>query len=625
MTNLLLTFIKKHAPSLILFYFIISFINVQAQSPSIQWQKTLGGTTEDVGFIISNTSDSGFVSGGVIRSNDGNVTGQHGAWDLWVVKQSKTGVLQWQKALGGSRDERGTIVFQTQDGGFLVGGTTASNNGNVSGNHGGFDIWIIKLTASGAIQWQKALGGSNNENLVSLKQNSNGEIFIGGTTYSSNGNVTGFHGTSDFWVIKLSGTGTLLWQKTLGGSGEEIANQLQITSDGGCVIAGTTSSVNGDVTDYQGGVRDYWIVKLSASGTLQWEKTLGGSGDEMRIGIQVTSSGFIIGGRTTSTDGDVIGNHGFTDLWIVKLNNSGEVLWKKTMGGTEFEEFYTINQTSDKGFIIGAGTYSNNGDVTGNHGGEDIWIIKLDSNGVKKWSHVTGSSSTDWVHFVQQTKDGGYIINGIAQANNGDVSGFHGKVDIWAVKLDASGAIKWKRSFGGSNEEWIPSAGVSLMGYFIPFASIYDNHQLQALDGNYMFIASTNSLDGDVSGLHYNSRLGLQRDLWVVKFEPPTILNTTSKVAMEQIVTTELKTKSHAYPNPFRQTTSIMFTASESGKAIVELYNAGGAKIETLFQQNVTAEHVYTINVRGALLPKGTYFYTITLNTTRLHGQLIKK
>jgi hypothetical protein len=177
----------------------------------------------------------------------------------------------------------------------------------------------------------------------------------------------------------LNSSGVVQWQNCLGGSNIDIAHAVQQTLDGGYIIAGQTLSNDGDITNLHGNSSDYWIVKLSSSGSLEWQKTYGGSMTDQAYSIQQTlDSGYIVAGRAYSIDGDVNGLHGTIDCWIVKLNSTGSILWNKCLGGASAEEAYSIKQSSDGGYIIAGKTRSTDGDVTGNHGGlSDFWIIKL--------------------------------------------------------------------------------------------------------------------------------------------------------------------------------------------------------------------------------------------------------
>ncbi|RZK18424.1 MAG: T9SS type A sorting domain-containing protein [Flavobacterium sp.] len=425
----------------LVFALLIS-INSLAQSPDIQWQKTLGGTDYDGASCVQQTSDGGYILAGHTVCNDGDVTGNHGENDVWVVKLNATGVIVWQKALGGTLSDYANSIQQTSDGGYIVAGNTASNNGDVMGNHntGYDDVWIVKLNSTGIILWQKTLGGTNHEMAKSIQQTSDGGYIFAGSTDSNDGDVSGNHSTFlDCWIVKLNGTGEIIWQKTMGGTSDDFASEIQQTSDGGYIIAGLTASNNGDVTQ-QHGIFDCWILKLNSIGEIIWQKTYGGTNQDSATSIQQTlDGGYIVAGNTYSNDGDVSGNHGDLDLWIVRLNASGTIVWQKSFGGTSTDYANSIKQRLDGSYIVAGYTYSNNGDVSGNHTTDnslnDYWVIKLNMLGELVWQKTLGGTDGDFATCIHQTSDNGYILAGTTASNDGDVTENHGNGDYWVVKL----------------------------------------------------------------------------------------------------------------------------------------------------------------------------------------------
>ncbi len=199
------------------------------------------------------------------------------------------------------------------------------------------------------------------------------------------------------------------------------------------------------------------LASIPAQPAIQWQKSLGGSVSEVAQAIQKTNDGgYIIAGFTTSNNGDVSGNHGGGDWWVVKLNATGEIQWQRALGGTSTESAYSIQQTSDGGYIVAGRTHSNDGDVTGNHGDWDCWVVKLTSTGAIEWQKAFGGSSLDEAYSIQQTTDGGYILAGNSMSTDGDVTGNHGYFDIWVVKMNDTGAIQWQKSLGGGNgADWV--------------------------------------------------------------------------------------------------------------------------------------------------------------------------
>ncbi|MCU0347557.1 MAG: hypothetical protein MUC59_11485, partial [Saprospiraceae bacterium] len=261
----------------LLFLIAFSFSSILVCSqPIIQWQKSFGGSSDDFVHSIQSVNDGGYIAIGGSLSNDGDVTGNHGGFDCWVVKLTENGSLQWQKSLGGLNNDVAYSIQQTNDGGYIIAGLSESNDGDVSGNYGDRDYWIIKLSEAGNIQWERNLGGSWGDEAWSIIQTNEGGYIVAGVSDSQDGEVTGNHGNEDIWIVKLTELGEVQWQKSFGGSGEDYANSIQQTSDGGYIVAGMSSSYNGDVSANHGN-RDCWILKLSVIGEIQWEKALGGS------------------------------------------------------------------------------------------------------------------------------------------------------------------------------------------------------------------------------------------------------------------------------------------------------------------------------------------------------------
>ncbi len=404
----------------------------QETAPRIIWQKALGGSSFDEANSIQQTADGGYIVAGYTWSDDGDVSENNGRYDFWIVKLDSNGNIEWQKALGGSSFDVANSVQQTADGGYIVAGYTASNNGDVNGSeyHGGTDFWVVKLDSDGNIKWQKVLGGSNDDEANSVQQTTDGGYIVAGYTESDDGDY-------DFWVVTLDNSGNIAWQKALGGSDWDVAHSIQQTTDGGYIVAGYTNSNDGDVSGNHGN-SDFWVVKLDSNGNIVWQKALGGSSYDEAYSIQqTTDGGYIVAGYTESNDGDVSGSgyHGGYDFWVVKLDSNGNKQWQKALGGSGNDEAYSIQQTTDGGYIVAGYTWSNDGDVSGNHGNDDFWVVKLDRNGNIVWQKALGGSFSDGAYSIQQTADGGYIVAGYTWSNDGDVSGSHGNDDFWVVKL----------------------------------------------------------------------------------------------------------------------------------------------------------------------------------------------
>ncbi|MEX2350099.1 MAG: hypothetical protein WD554_04410, partial [Flavobacteriaceae bacterium] len=426
-----------HSLSAIFLLFLCCLYNspIIAQAPAIEWEQNYGGSANDATNDIQQTVDGGYILAGYSSSNDGDVSGNQGGPDYWVVKLDESGVLVWQKTLGGTGYDVAHSVQQTADGGYIVAGFSNSNDGDVSGNHGDFDYWIVKLDSNGSLIWQKSLGGTGDDRAYSIQQTADGGFIVAGESDSNNGDVSGNNGLTDFWVVKLDENGVLVWQKSLGGTGYDVAHSVQQTADGGYIVAGESDSNNGDVSG-NNGLDDIWVVKLDENGMLIWQKSLGGSIGERALSIQETiDGGYIVVGYSNSNDGDVSENFGGDDMWVVKLDNNGVLVLQKALGGSSLDSAHSIQQTTDWGYIIAGQTYSNDGLVSVNNGEVDYWVVKLDDIGTLLWEKALGGTSKDVATSIWQTLDGGYIVAGYSDSIDGDLSGNYGNIDFWIVKL----------------------------------------------------------------------------------------------------------------------------------------------------------------------------------------------
>jgi hypothetical protein len=225
------------------------------------WEKTYGGSGYDGDGILTTTADGGYLLAGSSSSNDGDISGGHGGSDVVVFKLDASGNKIWTKLYGGSNDDGANSIIATKDGGSIVVGTTKSNDGDVSGQHSNDeDMWVLKLDKDGQMSWQATLGSTYWDNGYSIAQMTDGSYMAFGFAYGNDGDVTESKGNKDFWVVKLSSTGKKLWQRSFGGPGEELPGAITALTDGGFVIAGYSSADGGDVTGING-VAKGWVVK----------------------------------------------------------------------------------------------------------------------------------------------------------------------------------------------------------------------------------------------------------------------------------------------------------------------------------------------------------------------------
>jgi len=529
-----------------------SFVT-NAQAPDIQWAKCYGGSSEDWANAVQQTSDGGYIIVGLTISDDGDVTGTHGTTypDVWIVKTNDTGKIQWSKTMGGSYFDYANAVQQTKDGGYIVAAMAGSWDGDLTGvidsNHA-TDMWIIKLNAVGEVIWQKCLGGSGEETATSIQQTTDGGYIVAGQAQSDDGDVIGIHKdvsgrpSNDVWIVKLDDKGSIVWQKTLGGSNTEIAQSVQQTKDGGYIVAGSTGSNDGDVTKLYG-AWDGWIIKLSDTGGLIWQKTIGGTHDDiLNSVVETTDGGYILTGQTGSNDHDVSGNH------------------LDTLG----------NATTD------------------------LWVVKIDSLGTINWQKCYGGKGIDVGSEIQPILGGGYVVAGYSTSTDGDVTGSrYRKVpsyDYWALQITNSGDINWNKCMGGTDWEY---------AYSIK----------ETDDRGYVVVGAASSLNGDVMGNH-DRESGVNGDFWLVKLAKPLVVdNTPNSPNTFQI-----------FPNPTHTAFTIQYHFAVNENASIEITDVTGRIV------NVIALDKNTTQINVSNWQTGAYFYKIIQNDiTIATGKLLKE
>lgn len=429
---------KKHLLYLLLLG--AGFANAQV-APRIEWSKTLGGIDGDSGCDVAVTPDGGYIAVGNTFMVNGDVLANYGNYDYWVAKLDAAGTIEWTKNYGGSNSDDIKKVVPTPDGGYILGGMTDSNNIDVSGTHGDYwfegvwygdyqeDYWIVKIDSVGTIEWQKTLGGNFREIFYDIKLTSNGGYIVSGASNSNSGDVTDSHQTDggidmDAWVVNLDSSGNILWQKAYGGyDGSSSFASIEQTSDGGYVAAGSTSAAGGDAPPLKG-ISDLWVVKTNETGNILWSKTYGGSrGQDAQSVKQLPGNGYIVCGVSSSADGDVTdGIDNMMTRWIIKLDDEGNLEWNRIY--PDMRGSLATEVTADGNIVVGS-IY-----MTDKH------LMKIDvATGDIIWSKTYGGSERDMIFGMSLTPEGGFVTVGSTNSTDGDVVGNHGDYDIWVVKL----------------------------------------------------------------------------------------------------------------------------------------------------------------------------------------------
>jgi hypothetical protein len=413
---------------LLLLVLCFSCTITSAQAPPVkQWDKTFGGSDDDQLKTLQQTADGGYILGGYSNSgSSGDKTDPNrGDDDYWVVKIDANGKKQWDKTFGNnaiwsSNYEELTSLQQTIDGGYILGGSSTSFAYNGNGLY-----WVIKLDSKGNEQWEKSYGTMWSEGepvrdnrLQYVQQTKDGGYILGG--WSECNGTCGIN----YYLVKIDAKGNEQWEKTYYEDGQLYS--LQQTSDGGYILGGI-QNVNLWRNRSPHGVL---ITKIDTNGNMQWEKLF----EDPKVGYlksikQTPDGGYIFGTYSNLS----------RDYSVIKTDSTGTQQWTKTFGGSGDDQFSSLQQTSDGGYILGG--YSGS-DISGaktapNKGDADYWIVKIDSSGNKQWDQTYGGSSGDYLFALQQTSDRGYILGGYSNSgvSSDKTDTSRGGADYWIIKL----------------------------------------------------------------------------------------------------------------------------------------------------------------------------------------------
>lgn len=368
-----------------------------------QWDVTLGGFDYDYLLSIKQTIDGGYILGGYSLSGAGGDKTQpsQGDEDYWIVKVNANGVKEWDATFGGDSTDVLRSVAQTSDGGYILGGFSDSGmSGDKSQpSQGGRDYWIVKTDANGVKQWDKRFGGSDFDQCDYVAQTFDGGYVLGGFSASdisgdkSQGNQ-GYPWTYDYWIVKTDENGVKQWDARFGGTSYEYLYSMKQTADSGYILGGySESGVGGDKSQPNWGSEDYWLVKLDKNANKLWDVRYGGFDNDYAIDIEPTpDGGYLFGGYSDSDAGgdksqDNWGVLYTYDYWVVKTDSDGTKEWDTRYGGTNWDQLAAAFPTSDGGyFLAGFSNSTISGDIAQNgQGFDDYWVVKLACDSAKMY------------------------------------------------------------------------------------------------------------------------------------------------------------------------------------------------------------------------------------------------
>jgi hypothetical protein len=506
------------------------------------WVKTYGGYGNDLGYSIISTYDRNYVFTGVANSDDQDFNGlAKGNEDIFIIKIDTLGKIIWKKLYGGWLKDWGTRVIETKDSNIILIGNSYSNDGDFGGlNKGGSDITIIKLNKEGNIIWKNVVGGTEDETVRFITNTNDGGFVITGFSKSNDLDFEGLRignqdEKKDIFVIKYDFFGKVIWKKVYGGTNYDDGFSILTTNDNGYLISGVSNSNDGDFKDLNKGNLDIILFKIDSLGNIQWSKSIGGKeSEECSSVVSSNDGGFVMTGYTCSNDYDFRQmNKGGCDIFILKVDNLGNIIWKKTLGGTREEHSTSITSNSYGQFIITGTSRSKDGEFKGLEDIDyfDFFVILVDSMGELVWTKIYGNGY--W---------GGWLSKD--QGNN----------------------------------------------------IIYDKN------GNYLIVGETNSNDGIFAGMNKRGKREVTYDTFVIKLDSNGNLNNTTSINEFNETTTTLS----IHPNPFSNSTTISYKVNIPSNVHIELLNTLGQTIEVL-REDYSDIGTYQLALNVSTLSSGMY------------------
>ena len=388
--------------------------------------------------------------------------------------------------------------------------------------------------------WTRTYGGSDYDYAYSVQQTTDGGYIVAGYTASFGA------GLEDFYLVKTNTSGAPLWTRTYGGSFREEANSVQQTADGGYIVAGRTES-------FGAGSYDFYLVKTNSQGDTLWTRTYGGSSTDVAYSVrQSADGGYIMAGWTNSFGA------GEYDFYLVKTNSQGDTLWTRTYGGINYDRAYSVQQTTDGGYIVAGYTWSFGA------GGYDFYLVKTNSQGDTLWTRTYGGRDWDNAYSVQQNADGGYIVAGHTLSFGAGIR------DFYVVRTNSQGNTLWTRTYGGSMGDEAYSVQ-------------------QTADGGYIVAGYTSSFGAG------------SYDFYLVKTGPDVSKAEPARngIPSEYILYPN-------FPNPFNPSTQMAYALPKTGKVSLKVFNLLGEEVATLVQ-GMQSAGTHTALFDGSGLPSGIY------------------
>lgn len=408
-----------------------SILSASGQLPF--WQQYFGGKLFDEGKALLLQKDGSLIA-----------VGERGErkTDVSLFRFATQGHLFWQLTLGNEGENRLSQAIQLTDGGVLLVGTTNAAGEGIPALHGRMDAWVVRISAEGKVLWQKVYGGTGNDRGISAIELADGGFLLGcesGSPKDGKFVKSNNHGGYDSWLVRVSAQGEVLWDKHLGGSKNDAVAAMLSISPTEIWVAHATDSPDGDVKrEHTLGAKDVWLTSISPKGEILWQKTYGGSDNDDVYAMRKDKLGnIVLCGTTFSADGDIRTQHGEGDAWLLCLNAVGELRWSQTYGGTKPDGANDVFPTADGGYILAGMARSTNGDIFFNGGYYDAWVLKTDIGGNRQWSKCFGFSGREGFSHIVECPKGGYLAMGFAElVPDAPIPQHHGGHDWWFMNIN---------------------------------------------------------------------------------------------------------------------------------------------------------------------------------------------
>lgn len=425
-------------------------LDQESNTYELKWVKIMGGSQEDIAHAVVATQDGGFAILGNTQSIDGDITDKsEEVSDLWLLKFSADFTLEWSKTYGGSGDDRGHSLVQLADGGYALLGYSMSDDGDASENQGQHDNWVLRVDSNGTLLWERSFGYSGHDHAYNIIKTSDGGLLFNGflDVTSSNGEgatakknaPSALHGVGEFWVHKINLDGSLAWRRYFGGTNNDRSYDAVETPDGGYVVVGTSESDDVEISNARGGY-DVWVIKLDSDGDLLWEKSFGGSGVDGANGVALAGDKINIFGNSFSNDLDISSPLGSSDFWLLTLDEAGNLLNETSLGGSDFDMGRDLWIDENQEIWLTGYSQSSDIDLRNNQGNNDIVLMRLNQNYLPQQTFSLGGFELDIAHSITGLSTGGILVAGTTESSNGLFTENRGNKDLiiafWDVILE---------------------------------------------------------------------------------------------------------------------------------------------------------------------------------------------